>query len=384
MRDVALLIHGGGPTAVLNASLAGLALECRRLAGFPDLWAARHGLDGFFASDWLDLSAQPESLLQSLLAAPGSAIGSSRYPMRDEDFARAVSICRDRRVRIVFLTGGNGTMRCAARLHQAAGDALQVIGIPKTIDNDIPGMDHTPGYASVARFFAHAARDLGADNRALPSPVTILETLGRDTGWVTASTVLARSQSGDAPHLIYLPERPLTLGRICQDIQCTLDRLGRCVVAICEGQRDENGQPFGADVPQDRDGVPRLASNLGHTLALLVSRRLGIRARSEKPGLVGRCFAATASAADRAEAELCGRHAVRVARAGQSGVMVALHRQESPAYSPVVETVPLADGLRHFPQPWIAEGGNDVTSDFVQWLFPLTGPIESWPTLLQA
>jgi 6-phosphofructokinase 1 len=301
--------------------------------------------------------------------------------MRDEDFNRAAQICAARDLSCLFLTGGNGTMRCALRLHSAAGTGLQVIGIPKTIDNDIPGMDHTPGHGSVARFFAHAARDLGADNCALPSPVTILETLGRDAGWVTASTVLARHHPDDAPHLIYLPERPVSLDQVCGDVDGVLRRIGRCVVAVCEGQKDLDGLPFGADVLNDRDGVPRLASNLGHVLAQLIGDRLRVRARSEKPGLVGRCFGLACSPTDRAEALEAGRFAAQLAAAGQSGLMVALNREPGPAYHLRLEPQPIQTGLRHFPHSWIHPHGQNVTEEYVNWVHPLAGFVEDFPKL---
>jgi 6-phosphofructokinase 1 len=192
-------------------------------------------------------------------------------------------------VRWLFYTGGNGSMETARQITEAArasDRALDVIGVPKTIDNDLAGTDHTPGYGSAARFFACAARDLGADNRALRGLVQILEVLGRHTGWLTAATTLARRDADDAPHLVYLPERPLPLARLLDDVQRVFDRLGRCTVTVCEGQLDEHGEPFGADVRMSSRGP--LATNLAHRLALLVTQRLGIKARGEKPGLLGR------------------------------------------------------------------------------------------------
>jgi 6-phosphofructokinase len=160
-----------------------------------------------------------------------------------------------------------------------------VIGIPKTIDNDLAITDHTPGYPSAARFFIHAARDIGLDNRALPTPVCILETLGRNTGWITAATALARADADDAPHLIYFPERRVSLDRMAADVEGVYRRIGRVVIAVCEGQLDETGQPFGADVDRPESAVHRLSSNLGHTLANALARKTGLRARAEKPEL---------------------------------------------------------------------------------------------------
>ena len=176
MNRRAVLIHGGGPTAVLNASLAGLALELRR-AGHWSLAGARFGFAGLLAEDFLDLDAPAESLLEQIALAPGSALGSSRHPLDEAGYERAVEILLHHGITTAFLNGGNGTMRAARHLAESAGARLQVIGIPKTIDNDIPGTDHTPGYGSVARFFAHAVRDAGEDNRSLPSPVMVVETL---------------------------------------------------------------------------------------------------------------------------------------------------------------------------------------------------------------
>lgn len=377
MSKGAVLVHGGGPTAVLNASLAGLALELRRLGGWR-LWGARFGMAGLLDERFIDLDAQPEALVEEVGRAPGSAIGSSRRAMEDEDYGRALEVLERRGIGTVFLNGGNGTMRTARRLDEAAGGRLRVIGIPKTIDNDIPGTDHTPGYGSVARFFAHAARDAGEDNRSLPSPVMVLETLGRDTGWVTAATALARRREDDAPHLIYLPEQRVPLAEICGDAERAVARWGRCVVAVCEGQLDERGEPFGADVQADRDGKQRLAANLGHRLALLIQEATGLRTRSEKPGLTGRSSGALVSLRDRADAWACGVEAARAARRGESGVMVSLDHSGMTGTITLGQVTP---GLREFPQSWMAGGGVGVTSEFIEWLSPLAGPLEEWPRL---
>jgi 6-phosphofructokinase 1 len=237
----------------------------------------------------VDLLALDADLVRQVGEAPGSALGSSRLPLADEDFAHLLDTFRRTDVHTFFYTGGNGSMDTALRIARYARVAhfdLQGIGIPKTIDNDLRVTDRTPGYASTARFFACAARDVGEDNRSLPSPVCVLETLGRNAGWIVAATSLARHAEDDAPHLIYFPERRLSLDRIAADVERVYRRLGRVVVAVCEGQLDESGRPFGADVDRAGSEVQRLASNLGHTLARLLSEKLGIRARAEKPGLL--------------------------------------------------------------------------------------------------
>jgi ATP-dependent phosphofructokinase / diphosphate-dependent phosphofructokinase len=377
MPTNAVVAHGGGPTAVINASLAGL-IEERRQRGDP-LYGARHGLTGLLRGDLLDLLALDADLVRRVGEAPGSALGSSRLPLADEDYARLLDAFRRTDIHTFFYTGGNGSMDTALRIAHYAHTAhydLQVIGIPKTIDNDLCVTDHTPGYASTARFFACAARDVGEDNRSLPSPVCVLETLGRNAGWIVAATSLARHAEDDAPHLIYFPERRLSLDRIAADVERVYRRLGRVVVAVCEGQLDESGRPFGADVDRADSDVQRLASNLGHTLARLLSDNLGIRARAEKPGLLGRCCGEFATPLDRREAFACGRAAAVAAAAGESGVMVALRRDSSTFLTPL-ETVARVE--RRLPADWIHPDGNDLLPAFRKYAAPLVGEIPAWP-----
>ena len=355
----ALLIHGGGPTAVLNSSLAGLVLEWRRLTRAP-LLGARFGIQGLLKGEFWDLSSQPDTVLESVGAAAGSAIGSSRLPFDDAP-AQAALAGFD----VVFLTGGNGTMRAARRFNQW----IPAIGIPKTIDNDLVGTDFTPGYPSCARFFAHAARDVGEDNTSLPSPVTVLETLGRDTGWVVGATALARHRDQDPPHLIYFPERPVSLDQVCTDTENVVRRWGRCVIAVCEGQRDDTGQVFGASLQVDRDGSQSLASNLGHSLANLIQSRTGIRSRSEKPGLLGRSNPNFVAVPDREAARRCGQLAARIALEGPRGVMVTVQGTTVPLDSVVGQ-------VRTVPEEWIDH------PDFLDYLRPLVGLVNPVPRLL--
>jgi 6-phosphofructokinase 1 len=379
MPTNAVVAHGGGPTAVINASLAGL-IEARRHHG-DAIYGARFGLAGLLRGDLVDLMAVDPDLVRRIGESPGSALGSSRLPLADEDYPRLLDVFQRANLHTFFYTGGNGSMDTALRIAHHARRAqydLQVIGIPKTIDNDLCVTDHTPGYASTARFFACAARDVGEDNRSLPSPVCILETLGRNAGWIVAATSLARHAEDDAPHLIYFPERRLSLDRIAADVERVYRRLGRVVVAVCEGQLDDRGQPFGADVDRAASDAQRLASNLGHTLARLLSEKLGIRARAEKPGLLGRCCGEFATPLDRREAFACGRAAAEAAAAGESGVMVALRRDSSTFLTPL-ETVARVE--RRLPTDWIHPDGNDLLPAFRDYAAPLVGEILAWPLL---
>jgi 6-phosphofructokinase 1 len=265
------------------------------------------------------------------------------------------------------------------QLKQAAeqeGLPLQIIGIPKTIDNDLLLTDHTPGYGSTARFFAHAVRDIDADNRSLPNQVEIIEVLGRNVGWLAAAACFAKSDADAGPHLIYFPEQKLPLDKLMDDVSTVFTRLKRCVVVVCEGQLDENGEPFGADVRSGSRGS--LAQNLAHRLATLIAGRLNIRARSEKPGLLGRASSAYVSKADWDESRLCGCQAVQSAIAGRSGIMITLVRGTGPDYSVVCGEAPLEEVAfieRLFPAAWINSEGTGVLPEYRDYARPLIGPV---------
>ena len=361
---------------MINASLAGLVKEARRHPEITGLYGALFGLQGILRENIVDLFAQPESTLQAVGASPSSALGTSRLELTEEHIDRIVSVCRRHDIGYLLVTGGNGSLASAARIAAASAGSLRTIGIPKTIDNDLLETDHTPGYATAARFFACAVRDIGADNRALPGQVEFVEVLGRNAGWIVAATCLARPEPDDAPHLIYLPEMRLPLQQLLDDIDRVYRRLGRCVIAVCEGQLDEHGEAFGADERAGSRG--KLAMNLGHRLAMITAERLKLRARSEKPGLLGRSSWSEEPRIDRAEARLCGAAAARAAAEGHSGVMVTLVRAPEPEYRVTTGLAPLekvAAGERLFPAEWCAAQGDEIAADFRSYVAPLVGPI---------
>lgn len=381
-RTTGVVVHTGGPTSVINASLVGLIEEARRHPAIATLLGARLGFDGVLSGQYFDLFKQKEEVIQAIATTPSSALGTSRRELAAIDFERILDELRLRDARYLFVTGGNGSMETARQIQELAlqqNRDLQVIGIPKTIDNDLLETHHTPGYGSAARFFACAARDIGADNKSLPGQVEIIEVLGRNVGWLAAATSLARHYPDDAPHLIYFPERLLPLERLLEDIGFVYGRLNRCVVAVCEGQLDEHREPFGADVRAGSRGS--LAMNLGHRLAMLVSQRLRLRARSEKPGLLGRSTGGFQSDSDLSDARLCGRQAVLAAIDGHAGKMITLICTSESPYVVKTGLAPLdqvALKERVFPECWQNNSGNDVTPDFRHFAEPLVGPIRAY------
>jgi 6-phosphofructokinase 1 len=387
MDGTAVVAHGGGPTIVMNASLAGVVEECRRHPEIRALYGARRGIQGVIEDYFVDLYQRDSALIETIAETPGSALGSCRRAVRDEDYERVLDVFRARGVRYFFYNGGNGSMYLAMRISRVAREAgydLRVVGIPKTIDNDLAETDHTPGYGSTARFFACALRDIGSDIRELAGRVSVVEVMGRNVGWLAAATVLARHFPDDPPHLIYFPERPLAAEKLLADVERVYTRLGYAVVAVCEGQTDDKGGQFGADqfVP---DGFKRtLSANLGHVLAQLIGERLKLRARSEKPGVLGRSSAAFASRVDRDEARMCGRAAVAAAISGATGKMVTLARESNAPYrstTGLAELEQVAYTERRFPSEWINPEGNDVMPQFLEYVSPLAGEIEARPRL---
>ena len=371
------MAHSGGPTAVLNASLLGVVQEAWRDPRITSVLGARFGIDGIIADDFIELLEVEPRTLEDACQAPASALGTSRRVVTAPDFDRVLAVCRARGVDCLFYTGGNGSMETAQAIANAAGDGLSVIGVPKTIDNDLAVTDHAPGYGSAARFFACAARDIGADNHALPDQVQVIEVLGRNAGWVAAATSLVRRDPDDAPHLIYVPERRLPLDRLLDDVQRVFSRLRRCVVVVCEGQLDEHGEPFGAAARMSSRGL--LATNLGHTLARLITERTGLKARAEKPGLFGRSARALRSDVDWRESRLCGQAAVRAALAGASGVMITLERERHSSYSVTTGLTPLGRvaGLeRLLPEEWIGADGCSIMPAFREYASPFVGDLE--------
>ncbi len=381
LHGVVVVAHGGGPTHVINASLAGVYDECRRHSAFTALYGAQHGIAGVIQEEFFDLSKQDSQLMAAIRRVPSSALGSTRRKVSRDDYERVLAVFRAHNVRYFFYNGGNDSMDTANRIAHFAreiGYELRTIGIPKTIDNDLTKTDHCPGYGSAARFIACALRDIGGDNRALPAPVEVVEVMGRNAGWLVAATALARSEPDDAPHLIYLPEHRLSADRLMVDVQNVLDRLGRVVIAVCEGQRDEHGEPFGADMAAEDGFQHRMTGNLGHLIGELITKKLKLRSRSDKPRLLGRSSVPFASTSDRDEAYLCGQAAVRAAVEGESGRMVSLVREPGPDYRCTTSLVPLeevANVERLFPEEWIHPSGNDVLPPFLDYVSPLVGLI---------
>lgn len=383
-RIVALVAHGGGPTPVLNATLLGV-IEEARAARFRHLWAPLGGLAGILRGNVVDLLAAAPSRLQKLRPQCGSVIGSYRGSVSDGDLGKIVEFLRAREIRCLFYTGGNGSMGTLRRIAAAARMSdyhLSAIGIPKTVDNDICNTDHCPGFGSAARFAALAVREMGLDQRALPTPVSIIEVMGRNTGWLAAATLLARQRPDDPPHFIYVPETSFGGDEFLSRVDRLLRVQGWAVGVVAEGLRDRTGRILAGARGSSRDAKGRpLAGDVAARLARLVSQKLRVRARSEKPGLLCRAFSPCQSPVDAAEALNAGRFAVRAALAGHSEMMVAFRRAHSRRYRCQFVLVPLAkvaERERCLPARYL-DGPGDIREEYRAYAAPLVGPLPAAP-----
>ncbi len=378
-----LVVQGGGPTQVLNATLAAIVEEGR--GHFDGIFGARSGVMGAVRDDLADLGRLSAAEIDLVRASPGAVLGSSRAKPTDEDLGRLVECLRRRKVRRLLLAGGNGTMRGAERVSRfcrAAGYEVQVLGVPKTVDNDIAATDRCPGYASAARYIAQATRDLGMDVRSLPQPVSILETMGRSVGWLAAASAAGKRDEQDAPHLVYLPEQAFEMEAFLGDLDRTVARHGWAVVTVAEGIRDrENRFVYQVTDPAQSDPLNRpITGGVAQYLAETVARRLKMRCRSEKPGLLGRASMLHASAQDAKDADLAGRAAVRGLLAGENEKMVALLPLGDPGQTGY-KFVPLdevAEVERPIPAEWIGTGAIPVKDAFFEYLRPLMGGLVSY------
>lgn len=377
MTENVLVVHGGGPTAVINSSLYGVIKQAKESGRIAHVYGAIGGSEGILKERFLDLMQFPEEMLQRLLTTPATAIGSSRYALESGDYKKMAEIFVRNQIRYVLLNGGNGTMDTCGKLYEACRKSgICVVGIPKTIDNDIAITDHTPGYGSAARYIAETTAEVGVDVKSLPIHVCILEAMGRNAGWITAASALARKKAGDAPHLIYLPERPFREEEFLEDVGRLYEKLGGVVVVASEGLKNQAGDPIVPPIFRSERAV--YYGDVSAYLAGLVIRKLGIKARSEKPGICGRASVALQSPVDRDEAVLAGCEALKAAMEGESGVMVGFVREneKNGGYHVRTRLIPIRQVMLHerkLPAEYINERGNDVTEEFVKWCRPLIG-----------
>lgn len=378
-----LVAQGGGPTAVINQSMVGVALEARRHHNVQRVYGARHGVRGIVDEDFVDLTQETSHNLELVAATPSSALGSTR-DKPDAAYCRAIfEVLRAHEIEHFFYIGGNDssdTVRIVSEQARKAHYPLRSIHIPKTIDNDLVGSDHTPGFPSAARFVAQAFAGVNLDNAALPG-VYVGVVMGRHAGFLTAASALGKKFEDDGPHLIYLPERTFDLQQFLADVKATYARFGRCVVAVSEGIHDGAGTPIlsllSKELERDAHGNLQLSGTgaLADLLCDEIRGKLGIkRVRGDTFGYLQRSFIGCVSDVDQREAREVGEKAVQYAMWGTRDGSVAIRR--TGFYSVDYELLDLsvvAGKARSMEDHFIADSGTDVTDAFRLYLRPLLG-----------
>lgn len=379
----AVIGQAGGPTAVINQSLVGVVQGCLQAQGIDQVFGALHGVQGILSDQLIDLTDEEPATLERVARTPGAALRSVRMKPDAEQAGRVVNALDRHGVRYLFYIGGNDTAETALLLLDAARERnqeLRVIHVPKTVDNDLAVTDHCPGYGSAARFVALAHLGDDQDNRSLLG-VKINVVMGRHAGWLTAASGLARTLADSGPHLIYLPETNFVMDDFLSSVNDSMQRYGRCVVAVSEGIHDADGNMISAGKERDSHGNVLLSGGgLGERLVAEVRKSLGssARARADTLGYVQRSFPNAVSEVDAREAREVGRAAVGFATAGDgaSGSVVIL-REPGDEYKVRYELVPLeqlAQKTRVMPERFL-NGRRDVSDEFLTWLRPLVGEL---------
>ncbi|MFY9327761.1 MAG: 6-phosphofructokinase [Georgfuchsia sp.] len=378
-----LVAQGGGPTAVINQSMAGVVLEARKFRNVELVYGAYHGVSGIVDEDFLDLTQETSHNIEMVASSPSSALGSTRDKPDLRYCQEIFKVLRAHDIGYFFYIGGNDssdTVRIVSEEARRADYALRCIHIPKTIDNDLVGNDHTPGFPSAARFVAQAFMGANLDNAALPG-VYLAVVMGRHAGFLTAASALGKKFPDDGPHLIYIPERTFKIDNFIADVKATYDRYGRCVIAASEGIHDEKGAPIvtqlSKQVEHDAHGNVQLSGTgaLADLLCDQIKSQLGIkRVRGDTFGYLQRSFMGCVSDVDQREAREVGEKAVQFAMWGDRDGSVAIKR--TGFYSVDYHLMPLesvAGKTRVMEDEFISASGTDITDAFRLYLRPLLG-----------
>jgi 6-phosphofructokinase len=383
-----LVAQSGGPTAVINASIAGVTQEARQQGCIRGIYGGLNGILGILKEELVDLHRESAPTIEALKHTPGAALGTCRYKIDFKkkpakaglDMDRLFQVFQAHDIRFFFYAGGNDSQDTAHKIHLEAVKrdyAMRIIGVPKTIDNDLPHTDHCPGFGSVAKYNACTTMEVAIDIASMATDdgaCGVIEVMGRSAGWIAASSILARRDPADAPHIILLPEIPFQEQAFLDKVKATVDALRYCVVVVGEGLKNPDGSEFSADASRlDAFGHPVLAG-AGERVAEVVQRKLHTKTRSIKLGYAQRCAAHYASATDAAEAVACGVAAVRATVEGRSGLMVKIVRTQSSPYRWTTGLQPLEDiaNVEHvLPRDWISPDGFSPNEKFVEYARPL-------------
>ncbi len=395
LKGAAIFGQSGGPTSVINASAAGVIQEALKQECITNVYGMAHGIKGALTENFYDMSKEDAYELDLLKTTPSSALGSVRYKLKhfdedETDYKRLLEVFKKYDIRYFFYNGGNDSMDTCNKVSkylQKSGYECRVMGVPKTIDNDLWGTDHCPGYASAAKYIATSTMEVYHDARVYDKGmITILEVMGRNAGWLTAATALA-AYKGAGPDLIYLPETDFDMEDFLSKAEAIYKKNGNCIVAVSEGIKDKNGKyisEYGSDLAQQKDafGHSQLGG-LASTLASFAKQRTGAKTRGIEFSLLQRCAAHCGSSTDVNESYMAGQAAVRYAVEGKTDYMVAFERAPGDEYKCNIKLINLTDVAnteKKIPLEWIKKDSSGLTEDYIKYALPLIQG-ESCPVL---
>ena len=386
MAKNVIIGQSGGPTAVINSSLAGVYKAARSL-GADTVYGMKYGIEGLLKEELLELNVllDDRMSIELLKRTPSSYLGSCRYKLLDWHTAEGEAVYQklfeilgELDIGYFFYIGGNDSMDTIGKLADYGahiGSDIRFMGVPKTIDNDLMVTDHTPGYGSAAKYIGVVMKEIIRDATVYGTKyVTIVEIMGRNAGWLTAASALARNEYSDAPHLIYLPECNFDKDEFLTDVRALLEEHNNIIIAVSEGIHDAEGNYICAgESKEDTFGHSQL-SGAGKALEYLIKDNINVKVRSVEVNVLQRCAAHLSSATDLNEAVASGEHAVAFAKQGITASMVTMNRTSNAPYTieyGYAEIKNIANEAKSVPRAWINERGNDVTEEMVAYLLPL-------------
>jgi 6-phosphofructokinase 1 len=393
LKGNALVGQSGGPTAVINASLVGVVDGAAKSKNVKRVFGMRFGIEGVLNDFLLDLSSESAATLKSLRTTPSSALGSSRHKLKDPDFEPILKQLKKYDIRYLFMIGGNDTMDTIHRITEYAGSVgyeMIGVGVPKTVDNDLFGVDHTPGYPSAARYVALSVQQGGLLARDMQrvDPFTVFQTVGRSAGWLPAAAALAKKRPEDPPHIILVPERPFEQQKFLEAAERAYKKFGFVSVVCGEGISYADGTPVSASQVTDKFSNVEFGAMGGTSAAMMLHRMLsnefGWRGEFQVTESLQMSAGDRAVKLDHDEAYAAGREAVRIASGGTSGVMVTIERGKGPRYSSRFGTISLkkvAINARPMDDKYIDDKNLFVTKAFLSYAAPLVGELPQYASL---
>lgn len=380
-----IIAQSGGPTSVINSSVVGLIHANKKLMAFDKVYGGLNGIEGILNKSIIDLSSKSDEEINTFRFTPSSGLGSCRYKLKDantcqDEYNKLMDILKEYNIKTFFYVGGNDSMDTTAKLAKYAKNNnidIQFIGIPKTIDNDLKYIDHTPGFGSAAKFIATTVLETYLDASVyVNNGIFILETMGRDTGWLAASACTAKLNNKPVADFIYLPEVAFDKDKFLRDVKKRFDENNKVYIITSEGLRDKSGK-FVSEfkcMSQDNFGHAQLGGVSGYLRNLILDAKITTRVKALELGILQRCAMHCASNTDLLEAYTAGEMALRYAYEGETGKMVTIKREHNSPYKvsySLIDADKIANNVRYFPTEWINDEGNFITDEAFSYFEPL-------------